>query len=662
MSKPLRVLLLEDSVTDVELIRNELNNGEWSYELTHVSNRAAFEKALKHDWDIILSDYSLPGYSGLMAFRSMTERGQKVPFIIVTGVLTDAQAAEIAEIGIDDYLIKDRLSRLALTITKLLGHRLTEIELREQEEVHRIAADRHRTIMEQSRDMVTVVSPEGIYVYVSAACNPLLGYRPNEMLGRLGYDFIPVEQLEYIGGEHVRVLETKQSLLLPHKMVRKDGTLISVESSISPVVGETGELTEIIIITRDVEERERAADRLEHARHLLNEAQHLAQVANWNLNMETYDLYWSDSLRDMLGVEPDFKPDFEFFKMAIHPDDRPWVVEQMNQVEHYGKELKAQFRLIGKGGVERIVKARNYIEQDKSGTTVRIYGVMQDVTDLSRTQTELQETLENLELKVAARTQELERSNREVIDGMRYAKHLQDAALPGLKTFERYFSEAFIYYRPLNIIGGDFYWCYRSRKQTMVACGDCTGHGVPGAFMSLIGTDLLRHVVIDQDWRFPSLILELMDVELENRLSKSSDETMGDGMDMAFCTVDNKEQKIQFSGAMSSIVLIGKEGSRVFKGNRYSLGAYISSADKSFETAEIPFQEGEMLYMFSDGFQDQLGGPRTKRYMFKNLLLLLERIHEMSVSEQRQEIHSEFEKWRGQNDQVDDVLVMGLRL
>ncbi|MBI1288629.1 MAG: PAS domain S-box protein [Flavobacteriales bacterium] len=664
MKGSLRILLLEDSHSDAQLIRDVLKNSDLAFNLNHVDCKKEYELALQNPWDVILCDYSLPGYDALGAFRKLVTRGLggKIPFIVITGTLTDNTANEMLDIGIDDYLLKDRLARLPHAIHKQLQQRETDAQLDAQEKVSNMTTERYQTITDHSDDLITVVDALGTYVFVSKTSERMLGFRPDELLGRSGYELIPESDLEYVSRKHQAMLRSKETIVVGHGILRKDGSVIDVESSASPVIDkETGVLKEIIVIARDVSERNKERKRLDRIRRLFAEAQHMANFGNWNYDVSSYALYWSDSLRDICGVPRDVKADFDLFKSIIHPDDREHMLQGMEKVQNEGTDMESLFKIIRPDGTERILRSKTHAETDMDGKPSRLYGVIQDVTDVKRAQYELKRTLGELEQRVDERTASLAQKNQEITDSIRYAERLVRSVQPDERLFERHFQEHFIFNRPLNIIGGDFYWLHKSRKQIMLACADCTGHGVPGAFMSLLGSDLLNHIVVNQEWRHPSLVLELLDTELENRF-KNGTELVNDGMDVAFCTIDTKENRLQFSGAMNPVVIVGKQGVRVLKGSRYSLGAYISSASKSFETHEVEFEKGDMLYLFSDGFQDQFGGPNDKRFMVKQLKELFEQIHQLPTEEQLDAVTRSFESWKGDNEQIDDVLVMGVRL
>jgi serine phosphatase RsbU (regulator of sigma subunit) len=195
----------------------------------------------------------------------------------------------------------------------------------------------------------------------------------------------------------------------------------------------------------------------------------------------------------------------------------------------------------------------------------------------------------------------------------------------------------------------------------MIACADSTGHGVPGAFLSIVGAQLINHAV-GQEWDVPSDILKIIDKGLIKTLTGNNGETIADGMDMAFCIIDPKEKKIDFAGAMSSIILNESGKSQVYKGSRFGLGKYMKAKEKYFETQVIEYKSGDMLYLYSDGLKDQFGGDDDKKFMAKRQTALFEKVHHLPNHEQKEIIIKTFEEWKGEQNQVDDVMVIGVRL
>lgn len=254
-------------------------------------------------------------------------------------------------------------------------------------------------------------------------------------------------------------------------------------------------------------------------------------------------------------------------------------------------------------------------------------------------------------------------------DSINYAKRIQEAMIPAEEAMIANFSDAFVYFRPKDIVSGDFYWMYRRDNKSFVVAADCTGHGVPGAFMSIIGLDSLRNIVEQQQIDDPAKILQILNKLIFTTFSKEMGEGPGvrvgdsiemevqDGMDLALCVIDHEQQVMSFSGAMSSMYLVRDNEIITYKGERRAIGASIQSR---FETQTIPLLPYDFVYLLSDGYTDQFGGPEGKKFKNRRFRHLLLNIHKLPVSDQKKIIHQKLEEWMGvDNEQIDDILVLG---
>jgi serine phosphatase RsbU (regulator of sigma subunit) len=267
---------------------------------------------------------------------------------------------------------------------------------------------------------------------------------------------------------------------------------------------------------------------------------------------------------------------------------------------------------------------------------------------------------ELLRMKADLRT--VHSMNKEITDSIRYTQRLQRALLPEAAQLQHYFAGSFVFDRPHSIVGGDFLWLRQLGREMLVACVDCTGHGVPGAFMTIVATDLLNRIVREHPDHPPGIMLEMLDAELTQSMGLEKNHGVADGMDIALCRIDLKAKKLQFAGAINPIVLVSPEGIRLVKGSRHCVGGHTIPDRKVFETHEVEFQEGEMLYLFSDGFTDQFGGTRDKKFTRTGLISLIQEIHQLPFDQQREKAAMVFDAWKGPREQTDDTFLAGIQL
>lgn len=292
-----------------------------------------------------------------------------------------------------------------------------------------------------------------------------------------------------------------------------------------------------------------------------------------------------------------------------------------------------------------------------------LQGQIEDKVRLRQAELELKRNAAALEKRVKMRTAELEVKNKDILDSITYAKRIQTAILPTNSNLERAFKGMFVMYEPKDIISGDFYWFHERMDMTFLAMVDCTGHGVPGALMSMIGNDLLDSLIKDRKLTDPKEILEEMDRSV-TRLLHTDDEDMSvnDGMVISLCVIDKTNSTLMFGGAQQTVMLKQNGVLTELSASRQSIGGMLPPEFKNFSTEVLPIKQGDQLYMFTDGFKDQFGGPEGRKFLKKNIRSLIEEINGKPMSEQGMIITKAFDDWKGDLTQVDDVSMLGIEL
>lgn len=257
----------------------------------------------------------------------------------------------------------------------------------------------------------------------------------------------------------------------------------------------------------------------------------------------------------------------------------------------------------------------------------------------------------------------LEEKNKDITDSINYAKRIQEAILPSNEAIQKNFPKAFIYYKPKDIVSGDFYWFLEIEAYYFIAAVDCTGHGVPGAFMSLIATTLLNEIVKNKKISSPCDILQsLNDGIIEALKQTESENSSRDGMDMALCRVDKQKEKLVFSGAARPFYHIRNTNLTEVKGQGYPIGGHYGLMNLKYTNFEMDLEPDDMFYITSDGFADQFRYDDKKKFSTKRLKALLLEIAGLSPEAQQERLNSEFEIWKGDAKQIDDILIVGIRI
>ncbi len=270
-----------------------------------------------------------------------------------------------------------------------------------------------------------------------------------------------------------------------------------------------------------------------------------------------------------------------------------------------------------------------------------------------------------LENKVSERTKQLAEKNRDITSSIEYAKRIQEAILPSKELIFSRLNQAFILYKPKDIVSGDFYWFGEKDNYKIIAVVDCTGHGVPGAFMSMIGHNLLNQIVSEKGVSDPGQILEELHKGVQSALKQgeNNDVDTNDGMDVSLLALNTETMECLWAGAFRSLIIVTNEGElEKIDGNKYPVGGAQLDSNRIFTTQKIKLNKNDCLYMFSDGYADQFGGAKGKKFMVRQFHDNLKSIHHFNVAEQQKALENQLNEWKGNFEQVDDVLVIGIKL
>lgn len=257
---------------------------------------------------------------------------------------------------------------------------------------------------------------------------------------------------------------------------------------------------------------------------------------------------------------------------------------------------------------------------------------------------------------------QIETKNKDITDSIRYAKRIQQAILPDDSTLQQAFPDSFVFYRPKDIVSGDFYWHHNTNDVQLVAVADCTGHGVPGAFMSVLGASQLTSVIAEQGEFSPSRILNQIDEGIRQQLHQDGIAATHDSMDIALCAYNRSKGELTFCGANRPIIVYRNSGRiDIFRPSKHSVGGD-SELAKEFKEQTILLNKGDSFYLFTDGFADQFGGPKGKKFKSSRFREVLLQIATQEIKAQKRELELVFDSWKGHFEQVDDICVIGIRV
>jgi serine phosphatase RsbU (regulator of sigma subunit) len=360
------------------------------------------------------------------------------------------------------------------------------------------------------------------------------------------------------------------------------------------------------------------------------------------------------------------------FKLELLKNEKENIIESLEQQSAIEKLTIKRQKSINYGiisvGIVLLIVASLLIQRFRyiKRTNIKIRS-QRDEIEARRDEIEAQRD----EVEVQ-RDQLKEKSNllathrREILDSIAYAERIQSALMPPEQYFHEILNEVFILFKPRDLVSGDFYWTKQVNGFVILAAADCTGHGIPGAFMSMLGMSYLNEIVHKREITTANQILDELRKQIINSLRQYGrpDESR-DGIDMALCVIDEKRRTLQYSGANIPLNLIrninGTPELIEIKADRMPLG-YNQGKHKTFTNNDIQLEFGDVFYLFSDGFVDQKGGGDNKKYLSKNFKNLLMEIHEEPMHDQRNILDKTITDWMGDNSQIDDILVVGVRV
>jgi serine phosphatase RsbU (regulator of sigma subunit) len=367
-------------------------------------------------------------------------------------------------------------------------------------------------------------------------------------------------------------------------------------------------------------------------------------AVRYRFMLEGADIDWLPETEQTTATYPALRPGKYIFKVRAKNSEGIWNSEPVS----YAFQIKPPFYatwwfilscvILGGLGIVSYIKYRT--------------------AKLRRENQILEEKVRERTATVVAQKEELAQKNKDITDSIHYAKRIQDAILPPEVPFQ----DTFILFKPKDIVSGDFYWLLEKEGKEFIAAVDCTGHGVPGAFMSIIGHNMLNKIVKEYHVLKPSEIMQHLDAEVSKTLHQQDESvTVRDGMDMTLISYDRNKRLLEFSGAYNPIYLIRDMELLETKGNRFAIGRSDSHQEKVFTNHEIKVRKGDTIYMFSDGYADQFGGESGKKFKTAPMKELLLNLQEKTMPEQQSILDHTIEAWRGDIEQIDDILIIGRR-
>ncbi len=524
----------------------------------------------------------------------------------------------------------------------------TQLELQEtneklEEQIVEVqrAQKRMQIILENASEVITIYEADGRIRYVSPSVESIWGYRPTELIGTQDILNVASGSKEKVRNAFQRLLQLPESsVTIEYEYKLKNKTTIWLEATGRNLLADPA-IHGIVLNSRDITERRRA----EQEARMRGQMQSLSENSPdliTRLDSSGKVFYINPTIKQLTGLSPHAVIQKNFDTLDLPKETKEFWKNLLKEVTEKQIMIRKEMSFNSVLG-ERIMNVNGIPEFDTTQNMESVLIVANDITEQKQTESALLNT------------------NKKVRESINYAKRIQSAILPDVRTIRKVFTDSFIFYRPRDVVSGDFPWFIESEKYTFVSAVDCTGHGVPGALISLIGYFLLNDIVNTQEIHDSGLILDSLNRGVEKTLRQDIDATTRDGMDIALCRIDKSQQELQYAGAHRPLYRVRKGELLQIKGDKFPIGGGQYKNRLAFQAHNLGIQKGDAIYVFSDGLPDQFGGEEGRKFSPKQIREIVVEYHAKPMKEVGNIFRNQFETWKGKRKQIDDVLIIGIK-
>ncbi len=502
--------------------------------------------------------------------------------------------------------------------------------------------NRMQTLLQNASEVITIYEEDATIRYISPSVEKILGYKPEEMFG--------IKDIQYVHPDGRRTVEhmfedllanPTQQVTIQFSYTRKDGESMWLEANGKNLLSDPS-IQGIVVNSRDITERRRA----EQEARMRGQMQALSENSLdliTRVNSEGTFFYINPIIEEYTGYKPDY-----FLQKPIEEVEfdggltESWL-RIIKEVAEKGDKVASEVDFKSLMG-ERVMHVNAIPEYNENEQMESILLVSHDITDRKLIELEIQT------------------KNKKISESINYAKRIQSAILPDNQTIQQALPDSFILYKPRDVVSGDFPWYIERGDDIFIAAVDCTGHGVPGALISLIGYFLLNDIVSSQGHSDPGVILDKLDEGVTNTLKQSgADGSTRDGMDIALCKINKKKRTIEYAGAHRPLYFMRDGELTEIKGDKFPIGGGQYKNRVNFTNTTINYEIGDAVLFFSDGFPDQFGGADNRKFGPKRIREIFTNHSDVAMNQVSNIYDEEFENWKGDGKQTDDVLMIGIR-
>jgi len=507
------------------------------------------------------------------------------------------------------------------------------------EEVNR-TQKRMQLLLENASEVITIYEEDESIRYISPSVESILGYIQKEMIGKSDIDKVHPDHRETFKDLFIKMKSSPdEKVTVQYEYRAKDGSFMWIESTGTNCMSNQA-IHGFILNSRDITERRRA----EQEQRMRSKMQALSENSlDLITRLEEESIsYINPVIEEYTGRKPAFFLNRKVKETELDKSILDGWLSVVEEVNASNEKVSAEVDFSSAMG-KRVMQVNAIPEFDESNKLESVLVVSHDITERKMIELEIQN------------------KNKKITESINYAKRIQNAILPNSRVIGKALTDSFILYKPRDVVSGDFPWFVQIKDEIFIAAVDCTGHGVPGALLSLIGYFLLNDIVRSRKITEPGKILDLLDEGVTTTLRQDEDATTKDGMDIALCKINVDTRVVEYAGAHRPLYIMKNGLMEEVKGNKFPIGGGIFKNQTNFTNTRINLEKGDSIYFSSDGFPDQFGGPEGRKFGPKKVREIIGSIHTRTMPEAMRAFDEQWEDWRGDTKQTDDVLLIGIK-
>ncbi|MGQ1945627.1 PAS domain S-box protein [Geofilum sp. OHC36d9] len=507
------------------------------------------------------------------------------------------------------------------------------------------ARKRLEALLTNASEFISIYNEKQELVFESPSVKRILGYNDDDKISGIDPEILTPRGLRTINNLFQFLLDTPGGeQTAQYTYLRKNGEKLYLETKGKNLLHDPA-IRGIIFNTQDITERRRA-EKEERMKSRMQSLSENSPDMIMRVNLSGKLAYVNPAVANFMGVSAADLLKKRIQELSVDQRLIDFMQKTITQIRDNHQQSISEVA-IGSDSGERVMEIKSIPELSEDGSLDTILFVAHDMTEIKKIEAEIKE------------------KNKKISDSINYAQRIQTAILPDTRLIQEYFPRSFIFYRPKDVVSGDFPWFFQKNDISYVAAVDCTGHGVPGALISFIGYFLLNNIVNAQSDNTAAQILDELHQSVRSTLKQDKEGAMGrDGMDLALCIIDQKNKVLQFAGAHRPLYLLRNGELIEYSGTRKGIGGIplAKKVEKDFENHIINYHDGDQIFFFSDGLPDQIGGDKRKKYQPRRIRENLTSNPDASMASFSRLFSRDFYDWMGDEKQVDDVLLIGIEL